>query len=121
MDAHARNAEHGGRTLQVLPDVGLAVTRRYRKAQARVGALRNPAPTREEGVPKTGIAQERTFQELGVVGHGWSFMRPAGPVKQVSIVESERTALPRHRRERWIGDLCQSNPDVEARRRSPHS
>ena len=83
------DAELGRRALQVLLDVGFAVPGRHREAQARVGARRDAAVAREERMSKAGSAQERTFQELGVFRHGSSFMRPAGPVVQVSVVESE--------------------------------
>jgi hypothetical protein len=89
MDTRARHAQPSRSALQVLLYVDLAIAGCNREAQAGVRAQRDAALASEEGMPKTGSAQERAFQELGVFRHGRSFMRPTGPVKQVSMVESE--------------------------------
>src|SRR6187431_900835 len=106
MDTGAGDAQLGRRARKVLRDVRIAITGRDREAQARIGAQRDAALAREESVPEAGSAQEPTFQEIGAFRHEPSFMRPAGPVMQVSIAES---------------GLCRSNLDLKPRPRSPCS
>src|SRR3954466_5394531 len=101
MNPRGRDAKRRTRALQILTHVVRLVAGCNRETEARVGASGDPAVTGEESVTKPSFAQQRAFQELCAVGHGDGFMRPVGPVLQVSVPESvDQDELSQSRRAR---------------------